>query len=107
MYFDTELFLDDSAYNPSPTKRMAYGASKMLLSYVSGKFVGWNRKCIDEIMNMPSFRGMEQFMSDGKDLKPTIDCFTWTGCVLMANKDETRLNSDYARIEEMCTTSEL
>ena len=107
MYCDAGRFLDDSIYNPSPTNRMAYGAAKMLLSHVGGKFVCWNKSCIDEIKSMPSFRAMEQFMSSGKDLKPTIDCFTWTGCVLMANKDEARLIADYARIEEMCTTSEL
>lgn len=106
-YCETERFLDNEVYLPQPAKRLAYGAAKMLLSHVGGVFNAFNPKCIEEIKNMTSFRALELFMKEGKELKPTIDCFTWTGAVLMANKDEALLNKDYSRIEEMCTTSEI
>ena len=56
---------------------------------------------------MPSFRALELFLKPGDKIKPTIDCFTWAGCVLMANPSEECIGKDYARIEEMCLTGEL
>jgi hypothetical protein len=106
-YTNTDLFLGPTIYHPTPSDRLAYGAAKYLLSHVGGTFKGYNQENIDEIKAMSSFRALELFMTEGKELKPTIDCFTWCGCVLMANKDEAVLNSDYARLEEMCLTAEL
>jgi len=99
---------NDNSFPEFCGERHAHGGAKFLISYLEGCVLdSFNEKCLEEIKNMSSFRAMELFSKPGSVMKKTIDCFTWCGCVLMANKQEVELNKDYARIEEMCKTGEI
>ena len=108
-----DTFLDDeqatsTTYPTYPSTRKGYGAAKYLISYSDkDSFVRINEQCLAEIQDMSSYRASEFFLKPGNRMKKTIDCFTWAGCVLMANKDERELNRHYARIEEMCLSGEI
>jgi len=106
-YTDATAYKDDAKYPPKPVTRKAYGCAKMLISHVRGDFEGFNAAALAEVKAMKSFRALELFLKPGDKIKPTIDCFTWAGCVLMANVEEGGLKDDYARIEEMCLNGEL
>ena len=88
-------------------EKKCHSRAKFLLSYIDGSFASYNESCIAEIKGMSSFRAMELFLKPGDKIKKTIDCFTWCGCVLMANADKVSIDRDYERIEEMCNTSEI
>jgi biotin carboxylase len=100
-------FLDDELIPVTPVTRYAFGAAKYMITYKNGTFDKYDETLLAEIKAMPSFRDIETFLKPGKPCRPTIDCFTWGGCVLLANVDEQQLNEDYARIEEICTIGKL
>ena len=90
-----DMFLDDNdkTYPQFPTERHGFGAAKFLISFIdTGVLKSFNASCLEEIKKMSSFRAIELFSKKGSKMKKTIDCFTWCGCVLMANKDEAELN---------------
>ena len=106
-YCNPAKFLDEKQTPTLCNGRESYGAAKYLISHVDGTFEEFAPELVTEIKSMQSFRALELFLKPGKPIKPTIDCFTWGGCVLMSNSDEAELNRDYARIEEMCTDGSL
>ena len=103
----TTGFLDDSKYPVTPATRKAYGCAKYMISFLDGTFKGFNSAALEEIKGMASFRSLELFLKPGSEIKPTIDCFTWAGCVLMANESKDTLDADYNRIEELCESGDL
>ncbi|GMH98712.1 hypothetical protein TrST_g13618 [Triparma strigata] len=106
-YCNSQRFLDNKVYPVCPLERKSHGCAKMLISHVRGDFLNFNEEKMAEVKAMSSFRAIELFLKPGDKIKPTIDCFTWAGCVLMANPSKTALEKDYARIEEMCLNGEL
>ena len=61
-----------------------------------------NPAALAEIKGMASYRAHEIFVAAGQTVAPTIDCFTWGGCVKLANADRDALDADYSRIEALC-----
>lgn len=60
-----------------------------------------DEKAEDELIHLGSYRGHQYFVNVGDRLRPTVDCFTWAGCVKLVNKLEEVARQDYLRIEEM------
>jgi len=107
VYTNKNRFLDNTVYPVGPFVRKAHGVAKYFISYQDGTLKDFNKTTLEEIKAMRSYRSLELFLKPGAPIKPTIDCFTWAGCVLMANKDKAVLDTDYARIKEMCKLGEL
>ena len=106
-YTNSEGFLDNSRYPVTPETRRAYGCAKYMISFEDGTFKSFSEAALAEIRGMGSFRSLELFLKPGGKIKPTIDCFTWAGCVLMANESKDDLDADYGRIEELCKSGDL
>jgi hypothetical protein len=41
--------------------------------------------------------GHQFFVSEGDEVKPTTNCFTWMGCILLVHESEEHINRDYYR----------
>lgn len=85
-----------------PIKRQAYCALKWLVSYTEGTLRSVNEATLQSIKNDPSYRGHQIFFQPGGAVKKTQNCFTWGGCVLLANKSEEVLNTVYSRYLPKC-----
>jgi len=103
-FVDEEMFKGIPA---QPLERKGYAHMKFMLSDTTGVLKEWNDSAMEEIKAMESFQGMEQFLTSGDAVKPTIDCFTWGGVVKMCHESDEVVTKDYKRIEEMEGNNEL
>jgi len=97
-YTSTEAFY---ALPNEPTVRYCDGRLLFLICRTSGTLAEVNINLVEEIRQMKSFVSMEIFLKPGCDVKPTINCFTFGGVVVLINPDEEQLVADYQRIHEM------
>uniref|UniRef100_M4BST9 ATP-grasp domain-containing protein n=1 Tax=Hyaloperonospora arabidopsidis (strain Emoy2) TaxID=559515 RepID=M4BST9_HYAAE len=95
-YLDAKAFED---LPDRPKKLKSHGCEAMLVSYETGKLVGYPGK--EELDNLPSAVSTVWYTHIGQQLEPTIDMFTTPGSVIMVHEDEEQLNRDYARIREL------
>jgi len=84
-----------------PIARRCFGALKWLISRHDGVLQSYSPANVDEIKSSGSYRGHQVFRDPGEQIKPTVNCFTWAGCVKLANADSDSLEADYARLEEL------
>jgi biotin carboxylase len=95
---------DGEAFNQIPDlciHQGKYGVLVILVSYVEGELIEINEAFMQEIRNMPSFRGMELFVHKGEVMHKTIDCFTFAGNVKLIHDDMDAIRSHYERIREI------
>lgn len=57
-----------------------------------------NEPFVQEIRNMPSYCSHQWYVKVGEPIAPTIDCFTFGGCVQLRHEDADVLQRDYARL---------
>jgi len=104
-----DAYTDEEAYRKMPSAprmRHAYGAAKWLVSSApAGVFRGVDPSSIQEIEALSSYRSHQIFVEVGGPINPTINCFTWGGAVILANKSEEQLMADYKRVEELEKTT--
>mmetsp|Transcript_13991 Transcript_13991/g.18610 ORF Transcript_13991/g.18610 Transcript_13991/m.18610 type:complete len:174 (+) Transcript_13991:182-703(+) len=103
-YVNTPAF--DRACFPGPPPRVASGKIKYLIIDTAGALRNEGGPChaeaLEEIMSLASYRAHEIFVIPGAIVGPTIDCFSWGGCVKLCNADDAVCDADYARVEELC-----
>jgi hypothetical protein len=98
-------YLDPAAFDAIPSApllRRAYGYMKWLVVTESvGRLERIDEVAENEMLHMESYRGHQYFISVGDVVRPTVDCFTWAGCVKLANKSDEGVRRDYQRLEEL------
>lgn len=97
------LRLDWDSLPEVPSLRMN-GATAHLVSYASGRLKQVHIQHLDEINNMQSVLEMEvypEYLTEGEEIRKTIDIRSDAGYVLMVNDDEDALRRDYERIVEL------
>lgn len=99
-------YLDQAKFKQLPNEphadtRISHGYLKWLINYETGVFECPNPMALREITTMDSYRGHQIFFAPGKTVIPTQNCFSWGGCVKLANKDEKRIKDQYHRIETL------
>ena len=47
------------------------------------------------------YRAHEVFVMPGKEVSPTVDCFTWGGVVKLNGADEAQVDRDYAFLADV------
>lgn len=70
---------------------------KWLINYTEGKMLSVNAATMRSITEDASYRGHQIFIQPGAAVKKTQNCFTWGGCVLLANKSEEDMKAIYDR----------
>ena len=80
-----------------PVVRQGFCNLKWLISYTEGTCRGVNPAALDAIKGDPSYRGHQIFFQPGAKVRKTQNCFTWGGCVLLANRSEQAINSIYEK----------
>ncbi|KAE8881417.1 hypothetical protein PF005_g11043 [Phytophthora fragariae] len=95
-YLDAEAF---ERLPDRPRELKSHGCEAMLVSYETGKLVGYPGQ--QELEELPSTVSTMWFTHAGEELKTTVDMFTTPGSVIMVHEDEEQLNRDYARIREL------
>lgn len=78
-----------------PMSRLAHCSLKWLVNYREGTFTGVDEAGLQTILTDPSYRGHQIFIHPGNQVKKTQNCFTWGGCVLLANRDEAAMEAIY------------
>ena len=71
--------------------RYCDGRLLFLICRTSGTLAEVNINLVEEIRQIKSFMRMEIFLKSGRDVKPTINCFTFGGAVILINTDENNL----------------
>jgi hypothetical protein len=97
------LRLDWDSLPEVPSLRMN-GATAHLVSYASGRLKQVHIQHLEEINNMQSVLEMEvypEYLTEGEEIRKTIDIRSDAGYVLMVNDDEAALRRDYERIVEL------
>jgi hypothetical protein len=56
-----------------------------------------NEEYVEEIRSMASYTGHQWFVKPGEPISPTVDCFTFGGCVQLGHEDAGVLQRDYCR----------
>ena len=104
---DAYLNPESFAKCPSvPLQRQAYGCLKWLISsQPEGTLAQYCPRDVAELKAMASYRGHQFFKEAGETVKPTQTCFTWAGCVKLANVSLSAMERDYARIEVLEATT--
>ena len=80
-----------------PIHRRAYGCTKWLVNYRSGRFLGINERDMRLIRSSDAYRGNQIFLQTGSEVVKTQNCFSWGGCVLMAHTSEQEVQRLYDR----------
>lgn len=62
-----------------------------------GKLSSIKPEAVSEITSMESYRGHQFFVSPGDTIRPTVDCFTWAGCIKLVHKYADHASRDYDR----------
>jgi len=76
---------------------------KWLISYTEGTLTATNASALQTITADPSYRGHQIFIQPGGPVKKTQNCFTWAGCVLLCNRDESAMNAICDRcVDQLC-----
>ncbi|KAF1794965.1 ATP-grasp fold, subdomain 2 [Phytophthora cactorum] len=88
-YLDAEAF---ERLPERPKELKSHGCEAMLVSYETGKLVGYPGQ--EEIENLSSAVSTVWYTHPGEELKTTVDMFSTPG-------NEEQLNRDYARIREL------
>lgn len=65
------------------------------MNYREGTFTGVDQEGLHTITSDASYRGHQIFIHRGNIVKKTQNCFTWGGCVLLANRDEDAMDNIY------------
>ncbi|KAI9910935.1 hypothetical protein PsorP6_010826 [Peronosclerospora sorghi] len=97
-----DAYLDAQAFErlpERPKELKCHGCEAMLVSYETGKLVGYPGK--EEIERLPSTVSTVWYTHVGEELKMTVDMFTTPGSVVMVCEDKEQLDRDYARIREL------
>jgi hypothetical protein len=76
---------------------------KWLICYENGTLRSANARTMQAITSDPSYRGHQLFIQPGGAVRKTQNCFTWGGCVLLANRSEADINEYYERCVSQCS----
>ena len=99
-FIDPDRFTNLPALPPS--KLLNAGCLKYLLVHQTGTLQGVDADALKTITQLPSYQGHEIFLTIGKPVIPTQNCFSWGGVVKMANPTDDGLQHDYDIIERLC-----
>ena len=80
-----------------PLQRRAFGCLKWLISFNEGTLKGHSPEAMHEMCTMSSYRGHQFFREKGEHVQKTQTCFTWAGCVKLANASEQVMEIEYKR----------
>ena len=104
-----DAYLDPAAFAATPcipTRHRMFPRCAFIVSYSDGMLKEVNSGYLSEITKFSSYRGMEIFVQPGKPIKPTTDCFTFVGNVLLCHESLEQVEKDYARIREIENTTD-
>jgi len=85
-----------------PHTLLKAGCVKYLLVHQAGTLLSLDSRGLDAIKALPSYRGHEIFLTVGKPVIPTANCFSWGGIVKLVNATDQGLQRDYDIIEQLC-----
>ena len=69
-----------------PHIRRSHCNMMFLVCYKGGSVQDVSTMTLDEIRAMPSYQGIEMFVSAGSEIEPTTDCFSWLGNVQLSHR---------------------
>jgi len=86
----------------APETLRCQGRVRFLLIHAQGSLESIDADVTHEICQLASYRGHELFVEAGQAVVPTVDGFTYGGCVRLAHADLGQLESDDAFVEAVC-----
>lgn len=84
-----------------PERRYGDGRLVMIVAREEGVLTEINPEAVVALRELKSFHRMELFYKPGQVVKPTINCFTYGGCVILLYNDKSQLLADYDAIHEI------
>ena len=69
--------------------------------------VSWPSPIIIAVIASHTSNPNPPIAKNGADVVPTIDCFTWMGCVKLGHSDQAVVDADYTRIHVIEVTGAL
>jgi hypothetical protein len=85
-------------YSLQPMQMRKHVALKYLVIQTEkGILKELNQLAVNEILGLSSYIGHQWYVKPGEVISPTIDSFTFGGCIQLANEDPAVLHRDYTR----------